>query len=167
MNRRTTKAIQSLKDSGNSASLSLADHLETVAANGGEQATTAAMIDEAHAMIDAARYFLAESGPKTLQPFTLIDALDAIPCTVGLRAGIVSKPDRSPSIGKIDEFRAAARERGHAARQVAEMLANATGFPTVDKLNFTLSGMLARLDTENREAVRAVLSAIVERGGLS
>lgn len=64
MNRRTEAAIAALEDSGNSASVSLADHLNTVAGNGGESITTAAMHDEARAMIAACVSFLIDSGGR-------------------------------------------------------------------------------------------------------
>lgn len=46
---------EELESAGNSASLAVADHLRTVAANGGEQATIAAAIDECEALIEAAQ----------------------------------------------------------------------------------------------------------------
>lgn len=65
------RAIEALEDSGNSASVSLADHLRTVASNGGEMETPEAMHEEARAMIEAAQTFLAESGAEK-EPLALI-----------------------------------------------------------------------------------------------
>ncbi len=46
MTPRTLRFIESLNDSGMSADASIAEHLETVASNGGEQDTESAMREE-------------------------------------------------------------------------------------------------------------------------
>lgn len=73
MNDILSQAIEELEESGNSASLSVADHLSTVASNGPDYATPEAMHEEARALIAAARWFLqttngTEEEGETIQP---------------------------------------------------------------------------------------------------
>ena len=75
MDTRTRRAIEQLEDSGNSAAVSLADHLRNVAANGGEQATTEAMREEARAIIEAAEAFLTPKH-KAKPSHTIREALE-------------------------------------------------------------------------------------------
>lgn len=64
MNKRAERALDALEDSCLSASLAVADHIRTVASNGGESATLEAMRTEAEALIEAAQDFLEQTKPR-------------------------------------------------------------------------------------------------------
>ena len=54
MTNELEELLDNLKNSGSSAALSIADHMETVASNGPEYATNTAMLYEAEALRDYA-----------------------------------------------------------------------------------------------------------------
>lgn len=70
MTRRIQKLFRELNETGHSASITIADHLRTVAMNGRESATDAAMIEELRALRDAASDALAQLGEKMPENFT-------------------------------------------------------------------------------------------------
>lgn len=158
MNRKTSRAIEQLEESGCSACLSLADHLQTVADNGGSSQTTAAMHEEALAMIDAAESFLNQAGWKRPR-LTLLDAIDSLHPLRGLREGVASHPDRVATLDGTMRFVRAAGDRGAEAEALALILQD------LERGNDVRLWDALRLNNNHRAALARVLSAYITQGG--
>lgn len=144
MTKRISQIISELQDSSHSASIAVADHLETVASNGKESATNAAMKEELRALRDAAADALAQFEPKSAATEDA-DTLDALESTLPMleyfheREGCPQTLRKvKQTIARIEAARAGETkmERG-IARDVRDLSGN-TPTPPLEELRITL-----------------------------
>lgn len=172
--------IDDLHDTGQSASIAVAEHLDTVAKNGGDQDTPESMFQECAQLIDAATAARDQIRPhaKNLerQPaLTHGEAIDFFPILRGMRDGFgdgIRRQDTgtgtvfSPSDRMIDggKFYSAAIQKGSGAEQCAAFCYDLIHGGRFSGSRYNLSRFFAAIDSEHRAAAVALFAAVAERG---